>query len=125
MAAIRISGRPRVRPTHSETMSGAASAATKSIQGKPNQIAASNSGPRMTADRIRSSSPRCRTVLAVGASAADAAIAPLTPTELGNRLFQMILAEVRPERVDEHQLGVSALPEQEIADALLATRTNQ
>src|SRR5471030_1360886 len=37
----------------------------------------------------------------------------------------MLLAEIRPQRVDEYQLGVGALPEQEIADALLAAGADQ
>src|SRR5215216_53622 len=125
MVRRRSSSRPRVRPIHSEISSGAATAATRSIQGKPIQIAASSSGPRTTADRIRSTKPRCRLKRPAGASAADAAISPLTPTELGNRLFQMVLAEIRPQRVDEHQLGIGTLPEQKIADALLAAGADQ
>src|SRR4029450_6332554 len=116
---------PRVSPIHSEISSGAARAATRSIQGKPSQIAASSNGPRTTADRMRSTRPRCRCKRPTGASAADAAISPLTPTELGDRLLQMVLAEIRPQRVDEHQLGIGTLPEQEIADALLAAGADQ
>src|SRR5258707_8243308 len=125
MASRRMKGRPRVRRIHSETISGAASAATRSIQGKPNQIAASRSGPRMAADRIRRSRPRYRWLRPVGASAVDAAIAPLTPAKLDDRLLQMLLAEIRPQGVDEHQFGVGALPEQEIADALFAAGADQ
>src|ERR1700682_5349756 len=125
MARTRIRGRSRVSRTHSDTISGAASAATRSIQGKPNQIAASRSGPRMAADRIRRSWPRYRPGRPIGASAANAAITPLTPAELGDRLFQVLLAEIRPQRVDEHQLGVGTLPQHEIADALLAAGADQ
>src|SRR5262245_11941434 len=125
MARTRIAGRPRVNRSHSETMSGAASAATRSIQGNPNQIAPSRIGPRMAAEMMRSSRPRYRSPRAAGASAADAAIASFTPAKLGDRLLQMLLAEIRPQRVDEHQLGIGALPEQEIADALFATRADQ
>ena len=64
---------------------------------------------------------RCR-----GRRAADgSAISPLAPWNSRNRLVQMLLAEIRPQRVDEHQLGVGALPEQEIADALLAAGADQ
>src|SRR5215475_8130085 len=125
MARTRIAGRPRVNRSHSETMSGAASAATRSIQGNPNQIAPSRIGPRTTAEMIRSSRPRYRSPRAAGASAADAAIASFTPAKLGDRLLQMLLAEVRPQRVDEHQLGIGALPQQEIADPLLAADADQ
>src|SRR5580704_7976605 len=122
---MRMKGRPRVSRIHSDTISGAASAATRSIQGKPNQMAASRSGPRTAADRIRRSRPRCRSSRPTGASAADAAITPLAPAELGDRLFQVLLAEIRPQRVDEHQLGVGTLPQHEIADALLAAGADQ
>src|SRR5580704_15658664 len=122
---MRMKGWPRVSRIHSDTISGAASAATRSIQGKPNQIAASRSGPRIAADKMRRSRPRCRSSRPIGASAADAAITPLAPTELGDRLFQVLLAEIRPQRVDKHQLGVGALPEHEIADALLPTGADQ
>src|SRR5882672_10407850 len=125
MASRRMKGRPRVRRIHSETISGAASAATRSIQGRPNQIAASRSGPRMAADRIRRSRPRYRWLRPVGESAVDAAIAPLTPAKLDDRLLQMLLAEIRPQGVDEHQFGVGALPEQEIADALFAAGADE
>src|SRR5471032_1626993 len=106
-------------------MIGAATAATRSIQGKPNQIAASKSGARTTADTIRNSRPRNRLVCPAGALTADAAIATFAPAELGNRLLEMFLVEVRPKRVDEHQFGVGALPEQEIADALLSAGADQ
>src|ERR1700730_15503784 len=122
---MRMKGRPRVSRIHSDTISGAASATTRSTHGKPNQIAASRSGPRMTADRIRRSRPRCRSSRHTGASAANAAITPLAPAELGDRLFQVLLAEVRLQRVDEHQLGVGTLPQHEIADALLAAGADQ
>src|SRR5271170_2522432 len=122
---MRMKGRPRVSLIHSDTISGAASAATRSIQGKPNQMAASRSGPSTAADRIRRSRPRCRSSRPTGASVADAAITPLAPAKLGDRLFQVFLAEIRPQRVDEHQLGVGTLPQHEIADALLAAGADQ
>src|SRR6478735_7497815 len=92
MVRRRSRSRPRVSPIHSEISSGAATAATRSIQGKPNQIAA---------------------------------ISPFTPTELSDCLLQVVLAEIGPQRVDEHQLGIGTLPEQEIADALLAAGADQ
>src|SRR5688572_12013393 len=41
------------------------------------------------------------------------------------RLLEGGLVEVRPQAVDEMQLGVCAFPEQEIAEALLATGADQ
>src|SRR5262249_21100891 len=115
----------RVSAIHSEISSGDAAAATRSIQGKPNQRAASSSGPRTIADAIRSIRLRCRPKRPIGTSAADAAISPFAPPEFGNRLLQVLLAEIRPQRVDEPQLGVGTLPQQEIADALLAAGADQ
>src|SRR5690349_15673543 len=106
MAASRAIGRPRVSLIHSNTMIGAAIAATRSIQGKPNQMAANNSGPSTTADSTRVSRPRNRPVSAPETLAVDTAVPAFASTELGDRLLQMILAEIRPQRVDEHQLGV-------------------
>src|SRR5258708_4837916 len=106
-------------------MTGATTAATRSIQGKPNQMIANRSGPKTTADSIRSSRPRNRLGCPAGALTADAAIATFAPAELGDRLLEMLLAEIGPQRVDEHQLGIGALPEQEIADPLLAAGPDQ
>ena len=117
-------GRPRVRPIHSETMSGAASAATRSIQGKPNQSAAT-SGPRTaTAERSQQQAPkplrapwrgvsRRRRHSAVRAGGIRRSPVPDAPRR-------------NPAKsVDEHQFGIGALPEQEIADALLAAGADQ
>src|SRR5436305_4158939 len=104
-------------------MIGAMTAATRSIQGKPYHTAAGSSGARIAADTTRSSRPRKRAGAAT--LAADAAIATLAAAELGDRPFEMLLAEVGPQGVDEHQLGVGALPEQEIADALFAAGADQ
>src|SRR5689334_14955722 len=126
MADVRTSGRPRVSRIHSEIMIGAAIAATRSIQGKPNQIANSSIGPSTAADRTRVDRPRKRrTAGAAGALDDDTAIATFASPEFGDRQLEMLLAEVGPERVDEHQLGVGTLPEQEVADALLPARANQ
>src|SRR5690242_4235658 len=120
-----MTGRPGVRRTNSETIIGAASAARRSIQGKPNQTAARTSGARIAADTVRSKRPRKRAVGANGALTTDAAIATFAAAKLGNRLLEMLLAEVGPQGVDEHQLSVGTLPQQEIADALLAAGADQ
>src|SRR5262245_22925061 len=122
---MRRMGRRTVRRRHSATISGAAKAATRSIQGKPSQMAASSSGPSTTADRMRRRRPRYRPERPAGAAAADAALTPFASLELGDRPLEMLLAEVRPQRIDEHQLGVSRLPKQEIADALLTAGADQ
>src|SRR5262245_768367 len=117
---MRTIGWPDVRRRTSETMIGAASAATRSSHGKPNQMAANTTGPRTAAEATRSRTPRYCCMRPGPRSAADTTIATFTSAKLRDRLFQMLLAEVRPERIDKHQLGVSALPQQKIADALLA-----
>src|SRR4051812_34797315 len=122
---MRTIGRRGVKRMHSDTMIGAATAASRSIQGKPNHSAAKASGPRMTADPTRSSSPRNRWTGTPGMLGADAAIPPLAFAELGDRLLEMFLPEIRPQGVDEHQFGVGALPEQKIADALLAAGADE
>src|SRR5471030_3005624 len=100
-------------------------AAIRSIQGNPYQMATRHSGARTAADAMRTSKPRKRRGDAPKGLAADAAIAPLAPPELGDSFLEMGLVEVGPQRVDEHQLGVGALPEQEVADALLAAGADQ
>src|SRR4051812_34995588 len=122
MRRPRATGRPRVRRSHSPIIRGATTAVTRSIHGKPNHTAARSSGPSTAADTTLSSRPRKR---AGGALVADAAIATLAAAELGDGALEMLLAEVGPQRVDEHQLGVGTLPEQEIADALLAAGADQ
>src|SRR3954469_11418373 len=104
-------------------MIGAMTAATRSIQGKPYQTTASSSGPRIAADTTLSSRPRKRAGAA--ALAADAAITTFAAAVLGDGPLEMLLAEVRPQGIDEHQLGVGALPQQEIADALLTAGADQ
>src|SRR5262245_47010167 len=39
--------------------------------------------------------------------------------------FEFFLVEIRPQRVAEVQLGISQLPQQEVADAALATGADQ
>src|SRR6185369_523132 len=47
-------------------------------------------------------------------------IAPFAPGELGQRILQAALVEVRPEYVAEDQFAIGQLPEQKIADTLFA-----
>src|SRR5690242_3432559 len=125
MARIRATGRRCVRRAHSDTMNGAATAAIRSTQGKPNQRAARQSGARIAADTNRTRRPPKRREGTAEALAADAAIAPLPSPVLRDRLLEVALLEIGPQGIHEHQLGVGALPEQEIADALLAAGADQ
>src|SRR5262245_24961820 len=45
---------------------------------------------------------------------------PPPPRVLAERAAQVVLAEVGPERVREHELGVRGLPEEEVRESLLA-----
>src|SRR3954451_18747567 len=76
--------------------------------------AAGRSRPRRGA---RSSSAPDDSSLRAGLASAEAP-APLRVR--GERLPELALAEVRPEPVDEDELGVGELPEQEVRDAQLA-----
>src|SRR5687768_8634015 len=55
----------------------------------------------------------------------DGAESAVTTRVFLQRLVEGALVEVRPQTVDEMQLGVCALPEEEIAQALLATGADQ
>src|SRR5687768_359960 len=56
---------------------------------------------------------------------AGAAIAP-RPTEIFlNRRIEIVLVEIRPLALEEDELGIGALPEQEVRDALLAAGADQ
>src|SRR5207237_1087131 len=54
-----------------------------------------------------------------------AAEAPAPPRVRDQRLAQLPLAEVRPERVDEDELRIGELPEQEVRDPQLAGGADQ
>src|SRR3990172_2501308 len=45
--------------------------------------------------------------------------------EVENRLQEILLSEIRPERLREVKLGVGGLPEQEVADPFLAGRPDE
>ena len=66
-----------------------------------------------------------RACAAVRPAAGAPAEAPLAAGVLGQRLVERRLVEVRPQLVAEVQLGVGALPEQEVADAQLARGADQ
>src|SRR5690606_1608916 len=49
----------------------------------------------------------------------------IAAAELLERRVKFLLGEVRPVGIREHELGVRALPQQEVAEPLLAPRANQ
>src|SRR5262245_27660324 len=58
-------------------------------------------------------------------STAEAAEAALTAMKISERQAQIIGAEVRPQRVDEAELGVGRLPKQEVRQPLLAAGADE
>lgn len=53
-----------------------------------------------------------------------AAKAPVAPLKLRQRRVHVALGKVRPEHIGEIELGIRALPGQEVAQALLAARAD-
>src|SRR5712672_3441585 len=123
-AAIRTApvvptGPPRHSLAHSQAMPAAAIAVRIGSQGDPNHTAATAIGARTRADRIRS-------VRRPGSARANrGTVAALAATVIGNRLLEIGAPETRPQRLSEDEFGISALPQQEIADALLAAGADQ
>src|SRR5271156_6475306 len=56
---------------------------------------------------------------------AGAAEAPFPPAVGGEGILKRGGVEIRPQRIREIQFRISKLPEQEVADALLAARTDE
>src|SRR5438132_590538 len=110
---------PRHRRAHSQAIPTAASAVTIGSQGEPNQAAATAIGASTSADRIRSASRLG------SARAKRGTVTAFAAAIVGDRLLEIGAPEIRPQRLGEDEFGVSALPQQEIADALLAAGANQ
>ena len=51
--------------------------------------------------------------------------ATLSLAEVGNGVSKILGAEIRPQRIDEQELGVGAFPKKEVAQSLLATSADQ
>ncbi len=82
--------------------------ALKRIARKPGAWSAGCGHGRRSRDRFR--------------QAAELALALRKPLE---RVEQLLAAEIGPQRVDEQKLGIGGLPEQEIAEAVLAAGADQ
>src|SRR5262245_58829989 len=90
----------------------------------PRQVMTAKQGRKTTAAATRAPRPRSRrrgrggAVASGGAvgGSAGAAEAALPALELAKGKQQILLGEIRPQHVGEVQLGVSELPEQEVAD---------
>src|SRR5262249_30296834 len=111
---VPASSRPRpVNRPHSQPMIPAPSTVSAAKGMPPIQAAPTATGARTTAERMRS-------VRASGLPALSGrAITPLAAMKLAEGPLEVRLGEVRPERVDEHELGIGGLPQQEIAQPLL------
>ncbi len=121
---------------HSQAMPTAASS-TKSVNhGGPNQTAASANGPITDAEMIRSLRLLERGGTRLGPAEGDGvksksartgrrAETAFAAVEIADGLFEIGLAEIRPQRIDENEFGISALPQQEVADAQFAAGTDQ
>src|SRR5438874_1118848 len=104
---------------HSQAIPAPAAVVTIGSQGEPNQAAAMATGASTSADKMRSSSEWR------SARSNRGTVAALAAAIIGDRLLQVAAPEIRPKGLGEHQLGIGALPEQEIADALLAAGADQ
>ena len=62
--------------------------------------------------------------LRLGGDIAEAAEAAFAPTKVAHGRAQVVGAKLGPHLVGEQQLGVSALPQQKVRQALFATATN-
>src|SRR5262249_46935280 len=114
---------PHKRP-HSHAMMTDATTISAAKNSPPNQIATMASGTKTSAERIRS--PRAPFFVSLGPAAANRrSVPPLASAIIGDRLLQLRSAEIRPQRLGEDKLGIGALPQQEIADALLAAGADQ
>jgi hypothetical protein len=52
--------------------------------------------------------------------ATGCAVSPFPPAELGHRAHQILLGEVRPQGIEEDELGICRLPQEKVGNALLA-----
>src|SRR5438874_2883421 len=110
---------PRHSLAHSQAMPMAAIAVRIGSQGEPYQVAAIAIGASTRADRMRS-------VSRPGSARANrGTVAALAATIIGDRLLKIGTAEIGPQRLGKDELGIGALPQQEIADALFAAGADQ
>src|SRR4029079_2076035 len=90
---------------------------TSRIAQPPMIRATTSGGTRTTADSARSRIS--------GPGSSSAPEAPRAARVLEERVVECLRPEVRPQDVAEHELRVGALPDQEVADPLLAARPDE
>src|SRR5215831_917464 len=119
MAAPVRPSRPRPQSrAHSHPIPITAASTRSVIATPPAHTAASAIGAKINAEMIRSLS-------ALGLAGANGgAVTAFAAVIVAQGLLEIGLAEIGPERVDEHQFRIGRLPQQEIADALLAAGAN-
>src|SRR5579875_749686 len=110
----------RQRPIHSHAMPSAATATRAAQAQLPIQMQISPSGASTAAESTRVRRSLQALFRGTGISAGTGTEPPLAPAELGQGLAEMRRAEIGPEHVHEDELGIGALPEQEIRKPLLA-----
>src|SRR5919197_1658298 len=108
----------RFIPKYSWSAIAPATAPSATIHHPPSQTSPSTTGSRPTATTMRDQNALRRGLL----SSAEAAAAARIVLQGG---AEIRLAEVRPQGVDEDELGVCELPEQEVRDAELARGEDQ
>src|SRR5438477_10078086 len=129
--------RPKSPPRHSRPHSHAITAAPAAVNngshGQPNQIAATGSGARTSAEATRwrkgpfAKNPRAPAKRRVRVSARSnrGSEAPFAAAEFVDRLLQVAFRKIGPQRLRKNEFGIGALPKEKIADALLAARPDQ
>src|SRR5260221_3021965 len=112
---------------HSQAINPAATATTTDSSGGPHQAAARPIGASTSAETVRCrSAPAERTGASVprstrlSARANGRAVSTIATMEILYRLLEVALGKIGPQRVGEAELRIGRLPEQEIADPLLA-----
>src|SRR5216684_1646883 len=134
---VRMGAPARQRRLHSQAINPAATATTAESSGGPNHAAASPTGAS-----TRAESTRCRNACALFAPALPSsrgpgpsctaalsrangcAVSAVAAMEIPQRRLEIALGEIGPQRLGEDEFGVGRLPQQEIADPLLAAGAN-
>src|SRR5579883_3679471 len=104
---------------HSQPRPAAATRISSTKAALPTQMAPSATAPSTRAERIRRPRSPQRSLFG-NRSARTAAESAFAPGELGECRGEMLLAEIRPQHVEEHVLRIGRLPEKEIGEPLLA-----
>src|SRR5260370_108323 len=116
MAPVAPKPPPGGSRAHSQHIPATASSTRADSQGPPSHTAASATGAITRAERIRS-----RSELSLASARSNGgAVATFAAVIVAQRFLEIGLAAIPPQRRGEDELGIRRLPQQEIADALLA-----